>query len=182
MMEIDEQLKPFVPDYPLFVIDMGHDSTLSFPNESLESLRIALWDIYHSTGDHDETEIQNNILALAGILANDTELYRRANNKGGTITMCEALRKRDEAIRREVEAEFKKREEEIHKEVEAEMLKSLKDKEGTITMCEALRKRDEAIRKEVEAEFKKREETIRAEKDAEIQALKQQLLAYQIAE
>ena len=38
MMEIDEQLKPFVPDYPLFVIDMGHDSTLSFPNESLESL------------------------------------------------------------------------------------------------------------------------------------------------
>ena len=75
MMEIDEQLKPFVPDYPLFVIDMGHDNTLSFPNESLESLRIALWDIYHSTGDHDQTEIGNNIMALAGILANDTELY-----------------------------------------------------------------------------------------------------------
>ena len=45
-------------------------------------------DICHSTGVHDETEIQNNILALAGILANDVKLYRRAkNNKGGTITM-----------------------------------------------------------------------------------------------
>ena len=154
MMEIDEQLKPFVPDYPLFVIDMGHDSTLSFPNESLESLRIALWDIYHSTGDHDQTEIQNNILALAGILANDAKLYRRANNKGGTITMCEALRKRDEAIR---------------KEVEGEMRKSFKEKE-------------DALRKKVEAEKDTALAEVKAQKDAEIQALKKQLLAYQLAE
>ena len=219
MMEIDDQLKPFVPDYPLFVIDMGHDSTLSFPNESLESLRIALWDIYHSTGDHDETEIQNNILALAGILANDVKLYRRANNnKGGTITMCEALRKRDEAIRKEVEGEvlkslngqggtstmckaLQKRDEAIRKEVEGEVLKSLNGQGGTSTMCKALQKRDEALTKKVQAEmrksFKEKEEAIRrevedevrkkveAEKDAalaEIRALKQQLLAYQMAE
>ena len=67
--------------------------------------------------------------------------------------MCEALRKRDEAIRKEVEAEFHKREEAIHKEVEAEF-----------------KKREETIRAEKDAAL------------AEIRALKQQLLVYRMAE
>ena len=68
--------------------------------------------------------------------------------------MCKALQKRDEALT---------------KKVQAEMRKSFKEKE-------------EAIRREVEDEVRKK---VEAEKDAalaEIRALKQQLLAYQMAE
>jgi len=39
MMDIDKRVR----DYPLYVIDMGHDRDLSFPNGPLEELRAALF-------------------------------------------------------------------------------------------------------------------------------------------
>ncbi|SFG64866.1 Rpn family recombination-promoting nuclease/putative transposase [Oribacterium sp. WCC10] len=42
MVDIDKRVRQFVPDYPLYVIDMGHDRDLSFSNGPLEELRAAL--------------------------------------------------------------------------------------------------------------------------------------------
>ena len=43
MMDIDTRVRQFVPDYPLYVIDLGHDRNLSFSNGPLEELRAALF-------------------------------------------------------------------------------------------------------------------------------------------
>ena len=32
---MENNIKPFVPDYPLYVIDIGHDQDLSFNNKEL---------------------------------------------------------------------------------------------------------------------------------------------------
>lgn len=97
MMDIDGEIKPFVPDYPLYIIDLGHDKTISFPHRLLEELRITLSAIYEDTADSNETEIDESIMALAGILSGDSKLYDAANGEGRQ-KMCRVLEKRDERI------------------------------------------------------------------------------------
>ena len=109
MMDIDDKIKPFVPDYPLYVIDLGHDKDLSFSNEDLEEIRIFLSSIYNGTADVSKYEVKSSTVALAGILANDNKLYTLANEtKGGKRQMCEVLRLRDERIIKEKDEEAKK--------------------------------------------------------------------------
>lgn len=104
MMEMDERFKEYVPDYPLFVIDLGHDQNMEFPNESLESLKDVLSSIYDGKGYRNESFVSNGILALAGILAGDKKLYEIANraDKGGKQIVCKALQKRDEMVNAEL--------------------------------------------------------------------------------
>ena len=97
MMDIDKRIGQFVPDYPLYVIDMGHDRNLSFSNAPLEELRVALSSIYADTADRDEREIDNSIMVLAGILSGDIKLYEAAQGEGRQ-KMCKVLEKRDEKI------------------------------------------------------------------------------------
>ncbi|SKB51605.1 Putative transposase, YhgA-like [Lachnospiraceae bacterium] len=97
MMDFDEEIRPYVPDYPLYIIDLGHDDKLSFPNSSLEELRVALSAIYSETADRNETEIDGSIMALVGILSGDSKLYEAANGEGRQ-KMCKVLEKRDERI------------------------------------------------------------------------------------
>lgn len=114
MMDIDEKVKKFVPDYPLYVIDIGHDKDLSFKNKELEELRVMLSSIYSNSGDNNETTIANSIIALAGILAGDEKLYYSAANKiGGETKMCQALQERDERIKAEFALKFAEQEAEI---------------------------------------------------------------------
>lgn len=100
MMDIDETIKAYVPDYPLYVVDIGHDKTLTFPNKKLEDLRLVLNAIYSGKIDESNIEVDNSTLSLAGILARDKELYYIANNDSmeGTRNMCKALEERDARI------------------------------------------------------------------------------------
>ena len=132
MMDISEELRPFVPDYPLYVIDIGHDEKLSFPNDALEELRVTLSAIYADTADQNETEIDGSIMALAGILAGDYKLYKAANYDGRQ-RMCKVLEARDERIRREYEEEKQR-------------------------MCKVLEERDEKIIRKTEEETAKKKE------------------------
>ncbi len=109
MMDIDDKIKLFVPNYPLYVIDLGHDDNLSFSNEDLEEVRAFLSSIYNGTADNSEYEVKSSTVALAGILANDKRLYTLANEtKGGKRQMCEVLRLRDEKIIKEKDEEARK--------------------------------------------------------------------------
>ena len=106
MMEIDERLRPFVPDYPLYVIDMGHDSDLSFSNKTLNDLHNVLSSIYDGTADRNTSIIESSTMSLAGILANDITLYQTAlNSERSELIMCEALKKRDEEIFKTIKEE-----------------------------------------------------------------------------
>ena len=99
MMYMDDKISPFVPDYPLHVIDIGHDEDLSFDNKALDELRLVLHSIYSYTADIDTSNVDNSTLALAGILSGDANLYYTAvNSKGGEQPLCRALAERDEKL------------------------------------------------------------------------------------
>ena len=99
MMNMDDKISPFVPDYPLYVIDIGHDEDLSFSNKTLDELRLVLHSIYSYTADTDTSIVDNSTLALAGILSGDTNLYYTAvDSKGGEQPLCRALAERDEKL------------------------------------------------------------------------------------
>ena len=99
MMNMDDKISPFVPDYPLYVIDIGHDEDLSFNNKTLDELRLVLHSIYSYTADTDTSIVDNSTLALAGILSGDTNLYYTAvDSKGGEQPLCRALAERDEKL------------------------------------------------------------------------------------
>ena len=99
MMDMDDKISPFVPDYPLYVIDIGHDEDLSFNNKTLDELRLVLHSIYSYTADTDTSIVDNSTLALAGILSGDTNLYYTAvDSKGGEQPLCRALAERDEKL------------------------------------------------------------------------------------
>lgn len=107
MMNIDERIKSFVPNYPLYVVDIGHDKGLSFNNKELEELRTILSAIYSRTADTNEELINSSIVSLAGILSNDVNLYHTAaKSKGGALKMCNALEERDAVIFAEVRKEL----------------------------------------------------------------------------
>ena len=99
MMDMDDKISQFVPDYPLYVIDIGHDEDLSFNNKALDELRLVLHSIYSYTADTDTSIVDNSTLALAGILSGDTNLYYTAvDSKGGEQPLCRALAERDEKL------------------------------------------------------------------------------------
>lgn len=99
MMDMDDKISPFVPDYPLYVIDIGHDEDLSFNNKALDELRLVLHSIYSYTADTDTSIVDNSTLALAGILSGDANLYYTAvDSKGGEQPLCRALAERDEKL------------------------------------------------------------------------------------
>lgn len=99
MMNMDDKISPFVPDYPLYVIDIGHDEDLSFNNKTLDELRLVLHSIYSYTADTDTSIVDNSTLALAGILSGDANLYYTAvDSKGGEQPLCRALAERDEKL------------------------------------------------------------------------------------
>lgn len=86
-------------DYPLYVIDIGHDEDLSFNNKALDELRLVLHSIYSYTADTDTSIVDNSTLALAGILSGDANLYYTAvDSKGGEQPLCRALAERDEKL------------------------------------------------------------------------------------
>lgn len=102
MMNMDDSIKPFVPDYPLYVIDIGHDKDLSFNNKELTELKDILSSIYAKSADENETIIDNSIIALAGILSGDKRLYLSAiQAKEEKQKMCRALEERDAIIFKE---------------------------------------------------------------------------------
>lgn len=138
MMNIDELAKPIVPDYPLYVIDIGHDEDLLFDNKELEELRIMLSSVYSNTGDNNETLIDKSIIALTGILANDEKLYySAANTKGGKIKVCQALQERDERIKSEYEIKIAEKDAEIE-EINAMHASMLAKKEAEIAELKRL--------------------------------------------
>lgn len=99
MMNMDDKISPFVPDYPLYVIDIGHDEDLSFNNKAHDELRLVLHSIYSYTADTDTSIVDNSTLALAGILSGDANLYYTAvDSKGGEQPLCRALAERDEKL------------------------------------------------------------------------------------
>ena len=99
MMDMDDKISPFVPNYPLHVIDIGHDEDLSFDNKALDELRLVLHSIYSYTADIDTSIVDNSTLALAGILSGDENLYYTAVDlKGGEQQLCRALAERDEKL------------------------------------------------------------------------------------
>lgn len=105
MLRIDERLKPFVPDHPLNLIDLGHDKDIRFKTTMLQDLTAALQAVYGRDFNYGGM-IDNRALSLAGILANDKDLYAKANeNKGGVTKMCDALRELREMGRAEGRAE-----------------------------------------------------------------------------
>ncbi len=170
MMDIDDRICTCVPDYPLYVIDIGHDKKLSFADQDLQDLQYALTQIY-AEQEPDDRKIKNSILSLTGILAGNQKLYETMvdTDKGGSTQMCRALEKRDEEIVKRITAEkdaemataLKKRDEEIVKRITAE-----KDAE----MATALKKRDE----EIVTALKKRDAKL-SEKEARIQELEKLL-------
>ena len=200
-LDADDRICTCVPDYPLYVIDIGHDEKLSFADQDLQDLQYALIQIY-AEQEPDDRKIKNSILSLAGILAGDQKLYETMVNEeqGGSTKMCRALEKRDEEIIRRITAEkdaemckaLKKRDEEMIKRIteekDAEMCKALKKRDEEIRkriteekdaeMATVLKKRDEEIRKKVmeekKAELEKKDAEL-AEKDARIRELEKLL-------
>ncbi|MDO4960939.1 MAG: Rpn family recombination-promoting nuclease/putative transposase [Eubacteriales bacterium] len=105
MMDMDEQIVRLVPDYPLWVIDMGHDESLSFTNKTLEELRNILLSIYSGTAADNDMEFDNSVISLAGILTGDRHLYMNAGRaRGGKQTMWRVIEERDKKLVAEAEA------------------------------------------------------------------------------
>lgn len=132
MMAIDERIKPFVPDYPLYVVDMGHDRNLSFSNKFLSDLNLVLSAIYSNESDNIEVEVDNSVYALAGILVDDIHLYRK-NQKGGSKKVCEALQERDRIKLAEKNAELAEKDSKL-----AEMDAKIAEKDAEIAELKRL--------------------------------------------
>ena len=192
MMDMDERIGELVPDYPLYVIDIGHDKDLSFNNKMLDELKNILYSIYSDTADWNETVVDNSTIALAGILSGDPNLYYTAiESKEGKQQVCKVLAERDERIRAEmcrslaerdarIRAEVLRESAEREEKIRMEMLRTSAEREEKIRTealrasaeredkikAEALRasaEREERIRTEVFRESAEREEKIKAE-------------------
>ena len=162
MMDMDERIGALVPDYPLYVIDIGHDKDLSFNNKILDELKNVLYSIYSDTADWNETVVDNSTIALAGILSGDPNLYYTAiESKEGKQQVCRVLAERDERIRAEMCRSLAERDERIR----AEMCKSLAERDRRIRaeMSKISAEREEQIRAEMSKISAEREEQIRAE-------------------
>ena len=162
MLNVDGSINRYVPDYPLHVIDLGHDPNLSFSNGNLEQLRVALSSIYNETADTSEYKVKPSIAALSGILANDYNLYKTANeSRGGERPMCEVLRKRDERLLAENNAK---------RDAERDALLAERDAERDALLAERDAERDALL-----AENNAKRDAERDALIAEIDLLKEQL-------
>lgn len=93
MMDIDEKVKSYVPDYPLYVIDIGHDKDLSFRNKELNELKETLSSVY--SGRDSEKIVDKSIIALTGILTGDEDMYTFAvESSEEKLPLCDALKER----------------------------------------------------------------------------------------
>ncbi len=136
-LDADDRICSCVPDYPLHVIDIGHDKKLSSADQDLQDLQYALTQIY-AEKEPDDRKIKNSILSLTGILVGDQKLYETMVDKeqGGSTKMCRALEKRDEEIRRR-----------ITEEKDAEMATVLKKRDAELEKKDAeLAEKDARIR------------------------------------
>ena len=88
MLNIDERLTKYIPDYPIHIIDLGHDD-ISFTNSLLKELAYVLKGIYDKSLIYDSTEVLNSTLNLAAILTNTPQLYGK--KEGGRTIVCKAL-------------------------------------------------------------------------------------------
>lgn len=101
MLDMDDWLKEYVPDYPIHVIDVGHDD-IKFETKALWELTCVLKAIYNRTIGQNHEKISNSILSLAGILSKTKGLY--AMREEGETVMCEAMREMlEEAAQKEIE-------------------------------------------------------------------------------
>jgi hypothetical protein len=135
MLDLDDRMKPYVPDYPLYVIDFGHDN-YNFKNKDLKELQKALKLIYGGRGNECQDTFSNSTLAMAGILAKAEGIYQNVVNKEGETVMCEALQKMvDEAVAKkddEINALKKEKEDEIKEKDD-----KIKEQEAVIKALEA---------------------------------------------
>lgn len=132
MLDISEALKGIVANYPIYVVDVGHDD-VEFRTKSLQELTYTLRAIYNETAEQDLTEVSSSIISLAGILSSTNSLYDL--KRGGKMPMCKATERMIErgAIRKCLEkgrtceeiAEFMDIPLEKVKEVEKDYLTSL---------------------------------------------------------
>ena len=160
MMEMDGRVEPFVPDYPLYVIDIGHDEELSFHSRALRELKEVLTSIYAGTAAANKTPVHASTLALAGVLTGSKKLYDAAAEwKGGQREVCRAL---DEMCENAI------------KETKEKYVAELKEMDAVIAEKNtAIAEKDTAIAEKDTAIAEK--DTAIAEKDAEIDRLRKQL-------
>ena len=158
MFEPDDRLKELIPDYPLYLIDLGHDDKLSFSNRELEELRQAMHDLCSGDLNKSSLTLEASILGLFGILTGMKDIYDAAQKKKGErVKMCDIMEERDRI-------KFAKKDEEIAKK-EKEI--SRRDNE--------ISKRDIEISK-MKKDISRKDEVI-SEKDEEIARLKAELEA-----
>ncbi len=98
MLDLDEAIMPYVSDYHINLIDVGHDTEWNFRTPELRELFYSLKCIYNGNGGYDKTQISRKILSLTGILAGSVGLYQLG--EGEKIEMCKAL---DEIERRGIQ-------------------------------------------------------------------------------
>ena len=185
MLNVDDKIKEHVPDYPLNIIDIGHDKDLSFKCKELNELKDMLSSIYSNTLEQNENYIQNSIIALSGILARDEKIYYSAiKSKEGRQKMCRVLAERDERIRKEVAREYeglcrtlKERNQKIREEVAKEYEEKqrvLKERNQTIReevakeyegLCKMLKERNQTIREEVAKEYEEKQRVLEAQNE-----------------
>lgn len=80
MLEIPEVIKKYVPDYPLYVIDMGHDEMLKFSNKKIQDYKTALTTIINKDKTSTE-ELDAQMVALAGITTGNMRVYNMVQGK-----------------------------------------------------------------------------------------------------
>ena len=149
-----------VPDYPLYVIDIGHDEELSFHSRALRELKEVLSSIYAGTAAANKTPVHASTLALAGVLTGSKKLYDAAAEwKGGQREVCRAL---DEMCENAI------------KETKEKYVAELKEMDAVIAEKNTvIAEKNTAIAEKDTAIAEK--DTAIAEKDAEIDRLRKQL-------
>lgn len=104
MLTMDDRLKPFVSDYSLNLVDVGHPcSELPFRTKALQELFYLLPAIYNGTNFTEDTKISGPVVSLVGILAGSERLYKIG--KKGEVIMCRAL---EELEKRSIETGIQK--------------------------------------------------------------------------
>lgn len=106
----------YVPDYPVYVVDMGHDKELKFDNKQLRELRELLVTI-HSRDTRRNDVVGADIASLAGILIGNKRLYNEAQEKE-EVEMWTVFQEYEDKID-ELEKEVKEVKEAYKSEIEA---------------------------------------------------------------
>lgn len=116
MFDVPEKFSDYVPDYPVYVVDMGHDKELKFDNKQLRELRELLVTI-HSRDTRRNDVVGADIASLAGILIGNKRLYNEAQEKE-EVEMWTVFQEYEDKID-ELEKEVKEVKEAYKSEIEA---------------------------------------------------------------